>query len=65
LPRSDKSFYYWTFFEASNYQTLPFTGGLADQPEWLLKDFGVFIELTEYNELQMEHEELLRKLNNV
>ncbi len=65
LPHSDKSFYYWTFFEASNYQTLPFIGGLADQPCWLLDDFGGFIDLTEYNELGVEREELLRKLSNV
>lgn len=65
LPRSDESYHYWTFFEASNFQTLPFAGGLADQPVWLLQDFRALIDITEYNELTVEHEELTRKLSDV
>jgi len=65
IPRHDQSYYYWTFFEASNFQTLPYAGGLADQPEWLLADFSAFIELTEYNELIAEKERLERRLLDV
>lgn len=65
LSRSDKSFKYWTFFEASGYHLLPFAGGLADQPEWLLKDFEVFIDLTTYFELWAERDRLSRRLSNV
>jgi hypothetical protein len=58
LPRSDESYRYWTFFEASDYKLLPFAGGLADQPEWLLKDFDGFIEMTYFFNLLVESEEL-------
>jgi len=61
MPRSDESFYYYTFFEAHNI--LPFSGGLANQPVWLLRDWTAFMELTEYNELLAERDRLTKRLN--
>lgn len=65
MPRSDSSYEYWTFFEASGYKLLPFEGGLADQPDWLRRDFEDFIALTDYWELVAEREYLEKRLAHV
>ena len=65
LPKSDQSLRYWVFFEASDFVTMPYAGGLADQPKWVLDDFAALSEITEYNELLVELEYLERRLLNV
>ena len=65
IPRSDYSLRYWSYFEASNYQSVPFAGGLADQPQWLTRDFNDLAEITEYFELMVEMEDLQRRLADV
>ncbi|MHC4558865.1 MAG: hypothetical protein ACYS80_16355 [Planctomycetota bacterium] len=64
IPRSDMSYFYWTFFEVSNFTTLPYAGGLVDQPDWIMFDFSAYIEITEYNELLIEHDELTKRMNS-
>jgi hypothetical protein len=65
IPRSDMSFFYWTFFETSNFTLLPYPGGLVDQPDWIMYDFSAYIEITEYNELLCEQQDLIERLDNV
>lgn len=61
IPRNDMSFMWWTYFEASNYATLPFPGALIDQPESIMSDFAGFREIEEYDELGREGERLVER----
>jgi len=63
IPVSDMSYVWWTYFIASNYTCLPFPGGLADQPEWILADFAGFNEIAEHEELAHEVDRLEKRQN--
>ncbi len=62
VPRSDYSLGYWAVYEASGFKTLPYAGGMVDQPNWIRADFYGFMELTEYNEMANEVKRLERRL---
>lgn len=61
IPKSDMTFQWWTYWEASNFVTLPFGGAIVDQPEWIWSDFAGFSELEEHQELWHEHERLVER----
>lgn len=62
IPRHELSYVWWTYFVASNYQALPFEGGIADQPTWIWYDFSHYEEMAEFEQLMFEREELQRRL---
>lgn len=61
-PRSWSVYEWWVIWRASNYQTLPFAGGLVDQPAWLIDEFWMLNAVEEFYSLQEEMAQLGRRV---
>jgi hypothetical protein len=57
------SFIWWSRFEASGRQALPFPGALADQPDWWWDDVLVFDQMSTLFELEHEKNRLHKRMN--
>jgi hypothetical protein len=62
IPHHDMSYMWWTYFESSNWVSLPFEGGIADQPLWLWEDFSHYDDIAEFENLCEEQKRLQKRL---